>query len=81
MFLVTNKNIFRITNLQRLNSRQFSGEKAKEITDEFYEPEGEISSPDFPNNYPENHLITYRIFTDNYIEVSFSCDFIAFRAF
>ena len=44
----------------------------EKITEEYYAPQGEIASPNYPNNYPLNIFATYRIFTDHVINVRFS---------
>lgn len=45
-------------------------EEPLQVTEEYYEPEGTITSPDFPNPYPVNCFATYRLFTDSIINVS-----------
>jgi len=43
----------------------------KKVSEEYYEPRGEIQSPDYPNTYPDNLMATYRIFTNHMINLNF----------
>ena len=38
--------------------------------EEHYKPEGEITSPGYPGNYPNDQSCVYRILTDKMINVS-----------